>query len=200
MGRDTETKMIELKRRSYEEILARMAQIEAKLESAFPSERFETAMAKLPGGVNAMYQPVDPMSISADLSPIAPEAIKRAIQQAAEKAGIDPDLFDALVARESAYNPRARSSVGALGLTQLMPATAKELGVSDRNDPIQSLRGGATYLKQMLERYGGDMRLALAAYNAGPGAVDKHNGVPPFKETQKYVRDIMSVYEARKQP
>ena len=113
------------------------------------------------------------------------EAIK-----AAQAAGIDPDLFLRLVQQESAFKPNAVSSAGAIGLTQLMPATAAELGV-DPNDPIQNLAGGARYLRQQLDTFGGDQRLALAAYNAGAGNVRKHGGIPPFKETQNYVSRIL---------
>jgi hypothetical protein len=113
------------------------------------------------------------------------EAIK-----AAQSAGIDPDLFLRLVQQESAFNPAAVSPVGATGLAQLMPATAQELGV-DPNDPIQNLQGGARYLRQQLDAFGGDPSLALAAYNAGAGNVRKYGGIPPFKETRNYVARIM---------
>ncbi len=109
---------------------------------------------------------------------------------AAREAGIDPVLFQALVWQESRGRPDAQSPVGAYGYTQLMPATARELGVDPR-DPQQNLLGGARYLKQQLDRFGGDQRKALAAYNAGPGNVQKYGGIPPFAETQGYVRNIL---------
>lgn len=111
----------------------------------------------------------------------------------AYEEGIDPNLFLRLIQQESAWKPGAVSSAGALGLAQLMPGTAKELGVDPR-DPVQNMRGGARYLRQQLDRFG-DPVLALAAYNAGPGAVQKYGGVPPFKETQNYVRVVGSGYE-----
>jgi soluble lytic murein transglycosylase-like protein len=130
------------------------------------------------------------VSSNSELAPLA--------RQAAERAGVDPNLFDALVTAESGYDPNARSRAGAMGLSQLMPGTARELGVSDPFDPAQNLRGGATYLSQMLQRFQGDPRLALAAYNAGPGAVQKFGGIPPYAETRKYVERVMSLYEARR--
>ncbi|HVL39761.1 MAG TPA: lytic transglycosylase domain-containing protein, partial [Fimbriimonadaceae bacterium] len=107
-------------------------------------------------------------------------------------------LLDALVAEESAYDPNARSRAGAMGLSQLMPGTARELGVADPFDPAQNLRGGAKYLAQMLQRFG-DLRLALAAYNAGPGAVEKAGlAVPPYRETQEYVERVMKSYQEKR--
>lgn len=112
-----------------------------------------------------------------------------AARAAAQEAGVDPDLFARLVGRESAYRPDARSSAGAIGLGQLMPGTAADLGVDPR-DPAQNLRGSARYLRQQLDQFGSP-ELALAAYNAGPGAVQKHGGVPPYQETQDYVSAIL---------
>lgn len=109
---------------------------------------------------------------------------------AAQKYGIPPDLFLRQIKQESAWNPRAVSSAGAMGLGQLMPGTARELGVSDPYNPEQNLDGAARYMAQQYKKFG-DWRLALAAYNAGPGNVQKHNGVPPFKETRNYVAKIL---------
>jgi soluble lytic murein transglycosylase-like protein len=113
------------------------------------------------------------------------------IDAAAAKHGIDPALLRALVRQESGFDPAARSPAGATGLTQLMPGTAASLGVTDATDPAQALDGGARYLRQQLDRFGGDERLALAAYNAGPGAVARHGGVPPYAETQQYVERVL---------
>ena len=112
-------------------------------------------------------------------------------QQIAVEEGVDPDLFMRLVEAESSFDPNATSSAGAIGLTQLMPGTASDLGV-DPTDPEQNLRGGARYLKQQLDSFG-DPRLALAAYNAGPRNVRKYGGVPPFKETQAYIDRILGM-------
>ena len=116
----------------------------------------------------------------------------------AERYGLDPDLVLAVVAVESNFEPRAVSKKGAQGLMQLMPATAGDLGVTDALDPATNLDGGARYLQALLRLYKGDLRKALAAYNAGPGAVARHGGVPPYRETQEYVRKIMKQYGQRR--
>jgi hypothetical protein len=116
--------------------------------------------------------------------------LRQAAIDAANRNGIDPNLYLRLVQQESGFNPNALSPKGAMGLAQLMPPTAGELGVDPR-DPLQNLDGGARYLRQQLDAFNGDTRLALAAYNAGAGNVRKHGGVPPFKETQNYVRAIL---------
>ena len=107
--------------------------------------------------------------------------------------GIDPRLVQAVMQAESAYNPGAVSSKGALGLMQLMPATARQLSVAEPLSPEQNIRGGVAYLRQMLDRFG-TAELAVAAYNAGPGAVERYRGVPPYAETRAYVRRVLALY------
>jgi len=118
------------------------------------------------------------------------EALEPIIQEAAALHGVDPDLVKAVIQTESRFDPRARSGAGASGLMQLMPRTAKAVGIEDPFDPRQNIFGGVKYLSQMMERYNGNTALALAAYNAGPGNVRRHRGVPPFRETRGYVSKI----------
>ena len=126
----------------------------------------------------------------------SPAAVRTALQpliaSLAPRYGLSSQLVNALITQESGYNPTATSAAGAMGLMQLMPSTAATLGVADPYDPVANLRGGMQYLGSLLKQYGGDLPLALAAYNAGPGAVNAYGGIPPYPQTQQYVADIMS--------
>lgn len=119
--------------------------------------------------------------------------IARLIDIYARHYGLSSRLVQAVVQVESGYNPRALSSKGAMGLMQLMPGTATELGVRNAYDPEQNIKGGTRYLRQQIDRFG-DLRLALAAYNAGPGAVSRYDGIPPYRETQRYVEKVLALY------
>jgi soluble lytic murein transglycosylase-like protein len=121
----------------------------------------------------------------------AAEGVRQQIQATAARYGVNGDLVDAVAWQESRYNARAKSSAGAMGVMQLMPGTARQMGVSDPHDVNQNVAGGTAYLREQLVRFGNNVPLALAAYNAGPGAVIKYGGIPPYRETQNYVRQIM---------
>jgi soluble lytic murein transglycosylase-like protein len=119
------------------------------------------------------------------------QIIEQMVQIAAEKYNLPPELINAVIRAESNFEVRAVSSAGAQGLMQLMPATAKELGVENPFDIAQNINGGAKYLRQMLDRFGGNVRKALAAYNAGPGTVSKYGGRVPYPETRQYVQRVL---------
>src|SRR6266849_6486025 len=123
-----------------------------------------------------------------------PEAMDKVIEAAATRHGVDPNLVRAIVRVESNFNPHAVSRKGAMGLMQLMPATAQSLNVNNAFDPNQNVDAGVRHLKSLLDNYNGDVPLSLAAYNAGSGAVRRNNGIPPFRETQDYVRKITNLY------
>jgi len=141
---------------------------------------------------NALVQQLAPaLGIALPEMPTEPETItlqiEREIQRAAINHNLDPELIRALIRAESNFRPDAVSSAGAMGLMQLMPRTAASLGVTDPFDIAQNIDGGSRYLRRMLDLFNGDTHLALAAYNAGAGAVRQHGGIPPFRETQAFV-------------
>lgn len=199
----------------------RMEELKSRVERFRPAatgmaSQFDNLMALQTGAPGAMsgslpasvdpngFAPFNPMSSGVTLSGaigqpgtqvVANSRFATEIAAAATRHGVDVGLLTALVEQESSFNPQAVSPVGAQGLTQLMPATARSLGVTNPMDPVQNLNGGAKYLAQMMREFNGDTRLALAAYNAGPGAVRRHGGIPPYRETQNYVSRIMSRWQ-----
>ncbi len=126
---------------------------------------------------------------------VPPAEIDQLVQSNAAHWSVDPALVKAIIANESGFNANATSDVGAQGLMQLMPGTAAGLGVTNAYDPAQNVWGGTKYIKGLLDRFNGDVRLAVAAYNAGPNAVAKYGGVPPYAETQNYVQNVLSSYQ-----
>ncbi len=124
--------------------------------------------------------------------------IDNLISKYADKNGLDEDFVKAVINQESGFNPNATSHCGAMGLMQLMPTTAQGLGVKNAYDAEQNIEGGTKYLKGLMDRFGNDKQLALAAYNAGPNAVKKYGGIPPYAETQNYVKKVLSKYDTYK--
>jgi soluble lytic murein transglycosylase-like protein len=186
------------------EALSRIAEIQAAITppqtafSASPAGAFAadlqaaqaipgTALSNALASTRTTAEPVDPGQIPPDLLPL--------VRQAAQANGMDPALVAAVARAESGFNPAAVSPAGAQGLMQLMPSTARGLGVTDPFDPAQNLDGGARYLRAQLDRFG-DPALALAAYNAGPGAVSRAGGIPPYAETQTYVQRVLGYYQS----
>jgi soluble lytic murein transglycosylase-like protein len=163
--------------------------------------RFEPAASRVDSGANgtadfdlALNEALGQRDLGG-ASPV-PGALQGLIENQADRFGLDADLLKAVIRTESNFNPAAVSKAGARGLMQLMPGTARELGVLDSFDPAQNVAGGAKYLKNLMSRYGQDLPKALAAYNAGPGAVDRFGGIPPYAETTQYVKKVLQSYRA----
>jgi hypothetical protein len=133
-------------------------------------------------------------------SGLSPQEVDRLVQQAATHSQVDPKLVHAIIQTESEYNPNAVSNKGAMGLMQLIPATAQRFGVENPFDPKQNIEGGVSYLRHLLDVFGGDVTLSLAAYNAGENSVLRSGGVPDFNETKNYVRKVSNLYESPAAP
>jgi hypothetical protein len=148
----------------------------------------------------AMLRGIVPDEVIEEIRPTAngPVDFERLVAESAQRHGLDPALVRAVVGVESGFQPQAVSPKGAQGLMQLMPATARDLGVTDPFDPAANLDGGSRHLSALVVRYEGDLTKALAAYNAGMGAVARHGGVPPYAETRKYVQKVLGRYQAAK--
>jgi soluble lytic murein transglycosylase-like protein len=166
---------------------------------------FAAAMSSAPVArpVIALFPAAKMMQPQVDVDPefeaVPPnQAYEDIIQEAATEYDMDPALIRAVMQTESAFHPYAVSRAGAEGLMQLMPALADEMGVSDSFDPRENIMGGARYLKRLLEYHNGNLDLALASYNAGPGNVERYGGIPPFRETRKYVKTIKAIYARSK--
>jgi soluble lytic murein transglycosylase-like protein len=152
-------------------------------------------MALLPAG--KAVRPI--IDVSAEFIAVpASEAYNDIIEEAAREYDMDPNLIHAVMQAESAFHPFAVSRAGAEGLMQLMPELSTEMGVSDAFDPRDNIMGGVRYLKRLLDYHDGNIDLALASYNAGPGNVERYGGVPPFRETRNYVKTIKEILAARK--
>ncbi len=152
-----------------------------------------------PGFSQSLSQAVAPSASNLVGNDPPSTTVTQSIQNAAQSTGLSANLLKAVATVESGLNPEARSSAGAIGVMQLMPGTAQELGVNPTN-VVQNVQGGAEYLKSLVNTFHGDVPLALAAYNAGPGAVEQFGGIPPFAQTQAYVKKVLAVYQQLQQP
>jgi len=137
-----------------------------------------------------------PAPAKADNAILPPPEINTLVEQTASRLQVDPQLVHAIIKVESEYDPKAVSSKGAMGLMQLIPETAQRFGVDNPFNPKENIEGGVSYLRHLLDRFGGDLPLSLAAYNAGEGAVERSGGIPFFAETQNYVRKVTNIYQS----
>jgi soluble lytic murein transglycosylase-like protein len=183
---------------SIDAVVSRISQIQSlmgPMAQPAPTANFAATLASASAPATMAVTPTAGLASTAATGPSTLPAgtpYGAEITAAAQRNGLDPALLAGLIKQESGFNPNAGSSAGAQGLCQLMPGTARGLGVTDLHDPVQSIEGGAKYLAQQLKTFNGDVARALAAYNAGPGAVQRYGGVPPYAETQNYVRAVQA--------
>jgi len=169
--------------------------VAAEAPAAEQSSAFSTA---LQAATAATSEAAAPVSSLVDYQGSSGGEYEALIDQAAQRYGLEPSVLHGLIQQESGFDAGAQSSAGASGLTQLMPATAASMGVSNTLNPAEAIEGGARYLSELMSRFGGNTADALAAYNAGPGAVEQYGGVPPYAETQSYVTKVLGYAEAFK--
>lgn len=191
----------------------RIAQMDARLDGGSPMSRVSGDRPGITSNRNAGHGGVSfesllnsldddkkfkPTSHSVNSTSADSKQFDSIINEASQKHGVEPALIRAVIKQESAYNPKATSHCGAMGLMQLMPDTAKDLGCADAYDPYQNIMSGTKYLRQLLDKFSNNQTLAVAAYNAGPGNVDRYGTIPPFPETQDYVNKVLGNYRSYK--
>ena len=179
-------------------VRTRIEQIAQTIDPAPPSA--STSFASMVSqAMDEPEQTAQTQESSAQVPAIVPSPeIERLVSANAGAFGVDPALVKAIIANESGFDANATSRTGAQGLMQLEPATASDLGVSNAYDPAQNIWGGTRYIRSLLDRFQGNLPLAIAAYNAGPQAVEKYGGIPPYAETQSYVQNVLGSYERYK--
>lgn len=178
-----------------ESVLNRIKEIESRFGVERPGPTSASSFEEVLGEAQVAHDAAV-ASAGEEVSPSVAQRLARwepVLRDLCDRYGVDPDLARAVMRHESGGREDAVSSAGAIGLMQLMPGTARALGV-DPKDPVRNLEGGIKYLSQLLARYEGDVERALAAYNAGAGRVDSYGGVPPFPETQRYVKNVLALY------
>lgn len=179
-------------------VRTRIEQIAQTIDPAPPSSSASFA-SMVSQAMDEPEQTAQTQESSAQVPAIVPSPeIERLVSANAGAFGVDPALVKAIIANESGFDANATSRTGAQGLMQLEPATASDLGVSNAYDPAQNIWGGTRYIRSLLDRFQGNLPLAIAAYNAGPQAVEKYGGIPPYAETQSYVQNVLGSYERYK--
>jgi len=177
-----------------QDVYSLQAGLQASFSTTSPSQTAASSTSAATSFAQVLSAQTTPTASAGADAPAGAAPYAADIQAASQKYGVPAALIEAVIQQESGFNPSAQSGAGAGGLMQLMPSTASGLGVTNVYDPAQSIDGGTHYLRDQLDRFGGNVQLALAAYNAGPGAVASYGGVPPYPETQSYVSDVLANY------